>query len=562
MVPKWGLAIGMILMMTAVSKAQLSPGDLHRTHAFLDGLENCRKCHDPDRSKMSDKCLDCHQPLKARIARGAGLHARPGHDKCQKCHVEHQGRDYDLIFWEGGQEKFDHSLTGYVLEGAHAKVACRTCHQRRHIADTAKVELLGDKVDLARTFLGLGQACLSCHADEHRGQLALTCRDCHSLASWKPAPTFDHDKTHFRLTGKHIPTPCAKCHQSVVDRRSVEDTSFLRFAGLRYKLCTDCHKDVHAGRLGSDCEKCHNTSGWRTTDKANFDHNKTRYPLTGMHVKVACDKCHKPGKPLRGGRFERCTDCHSDYHKGQFAARKSRGACEECHTVSGFTPGRFTLAQHDSTDYPLRGAHMAVACNACHTRVPGDQKTGSIRYTFKSTRCLVCHADPHKPQLKKMIAANGCEFCHVVGSWDEVKFDHDKTEYPLFGKHREATCRSCHHQTTGAKIDFRTLPKTCVECHKDPHHGQFQLVATGMRKDSAKTACERCHTPKNWIAERFNHDKDASYKLEGAHSRVPCGGCHKTVSSETGKFVLYKPLDTTCKSCHEGAVTNERLKKG
>ncbi len=552
----------MVLMMAAVSKAQLSPGDLHRTHAFLDGLENCTKCHDKDRNKMSDKCLDCHQPLKDRIARGTGLHARPGHEKCQKCHVEHQGRDYDLIFWEGGPEKFDHSQSGYVLEGAHAKVACRTCHQTGHIPDSTKVSLLGDKVDLGRTFLGLGQACLSCHTDEHRGQLALTCRDCHTMAAWRPAPAFNHDKTKFRLTGAHNTAPCAKCHQTVVDHRTPEDSAFLRFAGLRFSLCTDCHKDVHVGRFGGACEKCHNTTGWRTTDKKNFDHKKTRYPLAGLHAKVPCDKCHKPGQPVRGGKFEHCTDCHADYHKGQFATRASKGACEECHSVDGFTPGRFTLAQHDSTDYPLRGAHSAVACNACHKRNGNDAREATIRFNLKSTKCLACHADPHKPQLKKLLAAGGCEFCHVESSWDKVNFDHDKTEYPLLGRHRDLACRSCHKAVKENKVDFRTLPKTCAECHKDPHHGQFLVAASGSRKDSAKANCERCHTPKSWIAERFNHNTDATYKLEGAHLRVPCGGCHKPASSETGDYVIYKPLDTACKSCHAGAVTNDGLKKG
>jgi hypothetical protein len=559
LLPRWGLTMAALVLMSTVSKAQLSPGELHRSHAFLEGLENCQKCHDPDRSKMPERCLDCHQALRSRIARGEGLHGRPGHEKCQKCHVEHQGRNYDLIYWEGGQDKFDHALTGYVLEGAHATVACRSCHQPGHIID--RDVLVALKVDLARTFLGLGQKCLDCHGDEHRGQLAATCRDCHTMAGWKPAPGFNHDKTHFRLTGAHVTTPCAKCHVTVVDHRTETDPDYLKFAGVHHELCTDCHKDIHVGRFGTDCAKCHNASEWKATDRAHFDHNRTRYPLTGMHMKVACEKCHRPGEPVRGGKFAACMDCHADYHKGQFVSRQSHGACEECHAVDGFTPGRFTMAQHDKTDYPLRGAHVAIPCNSCHQR-SGSGKSVTIRFTFKSTRCLECHQDPHKPHLKKLIADGGCESCHTDDAWDKVHFDHDKTDYPLVGRHRDLLCRACHHQADGPKVAFQTLAKTCAECHQDIHRGQFLLAVAAKGQKSTTTNCERCHTPKSWVAERFNHDTDSSYKLEGGHRRVPCNGCHKPTTTDTGPYVIYKPLDKACKSCHAGTVTQEGLNKG
>ncbi len=75
--------------------AQLSPGDLSRSHADLEGLTNCQKCHAMEQQISSEKCLDCHGLLAEQIKSGSGLHATSGHDKCQSCHAEHNGRDYE-----------------------------------------------------------------------------------------------------------------------------------------------------------------------------------------------------------------------------------------------------------------------------------------------------------------------------------------------------------------------------------------------------------------------------------------------------------------------------------
>ena len=59
---------------------------------------------------------------------------------------------------------------------------------------------------------------------------------------------------------------------------------------------------------------------------------KTRYALTGSHMRVKCDACHTQkapaGKPI-AEIGQRCLDCHGkdDVHEGQFGPR-----CEQCHT--------------------------------------------------------------------------------------------------------------------------------------------------------------------------------------------------------------------------------------
>ena len=60
-------------------------------------------------------------------------------------------------------------------------------------------------------------------------------------------------------------------------------------------------------------------SGAAPADKA-FDHNTTKFPLVGPHVKVACESCHPPAGSSRkwGGIPQDCHGCHGDRknHRG------------------------------------------------------------------------------------------------------------------------------------------------------------------------------------------------------------------------------------------------------
>ena len=48
------------------------------------------------------------------------------------------------------------------------------------------------------------------------------------------------------------------------------------------------------GPLAIPCENCHTATGWRPIRAVpEFDHNKTRYPLRGMHEKELCPICRR-----------------------------------------------------------------------------------------------------------------------------------------------------------------------------------------------------------------------------------------------------------------------------
>lgn len=542
-----------ILSLTPGAMAQLSPGKLAEPHKHIDHLDDCVKCHALGKNVSAQLCLQCHGILKKRIDQKKGLHTNKEFENCVLCHVDHQGRNYELVFWKEGKDNFEHQKTGYKLLGKHTELKCKECHQSKNI--TAKKLFVDNKKDLNRTLLGLNKKCLTCHFDEHRRQVKQSCLDCHTMKGWKPASKFNHNRARFRLTGKHVKVPCRKCHPIVRDRKNKQDPSYMKFTGIRFNTCTGCHEDIHKNKFGQNCTKCHTTRSWTNIKRNNFDHDATRYPLRGKHATLHCEQCHKPNRSITDVKFKFCTDCHSDYHRGQFIRRRRKGACEECHTVQGFTPSKFTLKMHGQTKYPLTGSHLAVPCIACHKKTVVSGKDETIKFKFHSTRCQVCHEDYHRGELKKYVSRSGCEYCHSTTDWGRITFDHEQSEFALQGRHGKIACRDCHKPAkrgfNRGRLKLIGLTKECQSCHRDNHAGQFYEQKIFAKINRKFTRCERCHTSENWRADKFIHNRDAAFKLDGEHRYVPCADCHKKTKIAGKVVVRYKPLNGECRSCHE-----------
>ncbi len=522
--------------------AQISPGDLHRSHASLEGVENCGKCHSPQGDQLPEKCLACHSPIADQRRAGTGLHARAEYAECNLCHVEHHGRDFDLIYFKGGMDSFNHTLTGYPLTGKHATLQCRECHRPDRLRDTGALKAANVAPD--RTFLGLSRACTTCHTDQHRGQLGADCASCHTDSGWRPASGFNHSLSAFPLAGRHTAVACEKCHQLLGDQARPE-SHCRQYKPVAHALCSDCHRDPHQGRLAGSCSGCHTVDGWNIVNTSGFNHNRTRFPLEGRHVSVACTKCHGDRSTSAPLQFAACRDCHRDYHVGAFSRRESKGACEECHTVQSFRPSTFRLEQHATTDYPLKGAHLAIPCDQCHLRT-SSAKNVAYTFLYESTACTVCHADPHQGSTAKFAVAEGCATCHTEDSWRDISFDHSTTTYPLDGRHSKVACIRCHKNTDiadRAPLRFAPVEKSCAACHQDFHRGQFTDAA-------GTTDCTRCHATAEWRPARFDHNRDTQFPLEGAHARVACVKCHPAVADERGQYVRYRPLERQCRFCH------------
>ncbi len=434
-------------------------------------------------------------------------------------------------------------------EDLNGTTKCASCHQFGTSTPTFKC--LTCHKEIARSLseghgyhatLGIknpnGKDCVHCHL-EHNGSDF-------TLVRWLPSlRQFDHRQTGYPLLGKHSVVACEKCHTtahiSPAARELIQHKDLSKtFFGLSAN-CVSCHEDYHKGQLGTDCQRCHNVSSWK--DAKQFDHSKTRYPLTGMHVQVTCEKCHKPdvaGGPARfkDMQFASCTACHTDPHHGSF-----RQTCEQCHTTAGWKKllPAFSF-DHSKTKYPLLGKHAAVNCVACHAG--GDFKKAQA---FEN--CLDCHKpDPHGGQFSARPKKGECAECHTVEGWKPSLFgvvQHASSKYPLEGKHATVECAKCHIPM-GKETAYKLKFASCTDCHKDAHGGQFTEAPYRNR-------CESCHTVADFHRSSYTIAKhrETKFPLTGAHAAVPCVDCHKTgAAGRNDKILPFHFEDRTCTACH------------
>ncbi|MCC6249106.1 MAG: cytochrome C [Rubrivivax sp.] len=366
--------------------------------------------------------------------------------------------------------------------------------------------------------LRAGAACRSCHTD-HRGRNARIVQ--------LDRATFDHAATDWPLRGRHAKAECAACHRPGRKWREA-DTD-----------CRTCHHkdDVHRGGLGTACADCHGEDTWKN---AKFDHGKTRFALAGEHAAARCDACHRDGRFKDTPRA--CTTCHRDddrrAHAGRFGER-----CESCHDARAWKPAAFA---HDAvTRFALRGRHRQARCADCH----GAPAAGSAAGAFALGRdkpgsaCIDCHRkdDRHEGRL-----GADCGACHTEARWQERgRFDHDRTDFALRGRHRDARCESCHRSAPpglppGAPPP--RLPRDCVGCHRgeDRHEGTLGVD------------CAACHGERDWkSAPKFDHAK-TRFPLRDAHAApgLACKSCHADARRLRGTA-------TDCVACHRANDRHE-----
>jgi hypothetical protein len=455
----------------------ISPGKLSAPHAELEGLRNCTECHQlRQRGIAPDRCLACHQPLADRIAAATGLHRGEEYQACATCHLDHRGREAELVAWE--PDTLDHRSVGFGLEEAHAFLGCRDCHRSPLVRDVAVRTWKGRYGSLGRTFLGLDATCVGCHGndDPHDGAFEdQACSDCHDQTDWESASaTFDHDRTRYPLTGRHRSVTCNECHSGPIG---------AGFAGLAFGNCTDCHDDPHAGAMAAACETCHTTADWnrvsRDAVEARFDHEAV-YPLDGAHGIADCLACHAPqaradstirityrgesGVAYPAPVADQCASCHVDLHRGELGTPPDGARCADCHGQASWYPSTFGISRHaNETAFALAGAHLATPCVGCH-----GAPLGAGQFVTDGSSCGACHAEsqPHGEQF----AGRDCIECHGDETFRIDAFDHESTRYPLRGAHVAVPCGSCHQpftNTTGVRIvRYRPIAfSRCGDCH-------------------------------------------------------------------------------------------------
>jgi hypothetical protein len=393
---------------------------------------------------------------------------------------------------------------------------------------------------------------------------------------------------------------CLACHREIEWLRMQGRGLHARGGGRG--TCSSCHPD-HAGR---DFQLIQ----WPSGSPERFDHEGgAGYALEQSHATLKCASCHRgelrvsqaatlsKRKSNAGwvGLERDCASCHTDPHRGSL-----EGACTSCHDIDQWKDApRFN---HAESRYPLTGKHASVACAKCHLAPrlrPTANASGQLVAVLRPVAfsdCSSCHSDPHRGQMKV-----ACSRCHETSSFktiDRKAFDHDRTRYPLRGRHAAVPCASCHsgpantsmkpafgscaschadpHRTTAALMgkaqdcaschrvegfkpasltDEQHRKGTCAVCHADAHGGQLSA-----RND--RGACGSCHDVGAWRPSTFVAAAHATLRvpLDGAHARVTCAACHGAerrglrplpagAAGGTARVALHPP-ETTCGQCH------------
>lgn len=211
-----------------------------------------------------------------------------------------------------GGRVFDHSQTGFGLEGSHAFVPCQSCH-------------------IDGQFAGTPRNCISCHSLSGRinatpkpiDHIPTTdqCDACHSPTLWPDIARVDHmqvigpcimchnNQQVYGQHPNHIPTSnhCSDCHSEL---------SWLpvNFNHDGLTNCVGCHNNVQAQGQPADhilslntCDSCHtNTVAW--TPVPSVDHDAVIGTCSSCHNNVVVSG--QPPDHIPTGALE-CTTCHS-----------------------------------------------------------------------------------------------------------------------------------------------------------------------------------------------------------------------------------------------------------
>ncbi len=245
-------------------------GDLHKDKLSMA----CVSCHKKDDAKAhkgayGPKCETCHtakswkdiifdhgrqtkfpllgkhEPLKCNACHKGDLHKDKLKMDCYSCHKKddkHKGQEgtkcescHNASSWK--KADFDHRMSRFALTGKHLLVECKNCHRTDAFKDA--------KSD-----------CWSCHEnkDVHKRRLGTDCSRCHNTRDWRDWD-FDHDRTNFKLEGKHKNIQCVECHKIPVASKITLGAT-----------CASCHDkdDKHDGAYGDHCERCHTGLSWKT----------------------------------------------------------------------------------------------------------------------------------------------------------------------------------------------------------------------------------------------------------------------------------------------------------
>ena len=466
---------------------------LEGQHIFAD----CKACHTSlIFAEAKTNCVDCH----------TDMHNTTVGPDCARCH--------DAQSWLVTNITEIHQQSRFPLLGAHNTADCAACHTSPSLLE----------------FQPLGVECIDCHRQDYQATtnpnhvqagLSTNCFDCHRVDAFEwTSSGFNHD--FFPLNKGHAITDCAACHTTGVFEPVSTD-------------CYSCHQQdfvsatnpSHQNQgFSTSCTECHTTEpNWKP---AKFDiHDNFYFPIySGEHRGEweSCTDCHK--QPENYSVFS-CVDCH-EHNKNEMdnKHREINGysynsmACFACHPL-GKEEGAFN---HNTTNFPLKGAHIQADCLSCHTEI----------FSGTSTDCRSCHTNNYNQAVNPNHLTAGisteCSGCHTEEDWKPSQFDHTVTTgFALTNGHSGRQCADCHlGNTTSASQE-------CISCHQQNYNEAKNHLAQNFPFD-----CLQCHNTSNWEEATFDHNA-TSFALTGAHVATECSACHT---------LGYAGTSSQCSACH------------
>jgi hypothetical protein len=527
----------------------------HSTTGFLltNGHANvaCALCHINNNYSLTIAPTDCGNSqchLTTWQQTNNPVHSTSGAAfaaaNCSTCHT--------TTGWDAAS--FNHSVTGFTLTGTHMSptpTPCAACHvSNNYTLNSADCYGCHQAAFISTTTIG---GAVPNHVTAGFPTTASACATCHPITTWS-AGVFNHASTGFPLTNSHATVACNLCHIGNNYSLSIAPTDCgnsgchlnTNYGGGWQGTTTPQHSAAGPLFAVANCSNCHTTVTFTT---ATFDHTTTGWALTGMHISptpTPCASCHVSNNFTLNSTA--CYGCHLAAWQstttlgGSVPNHITAGFptdCSICHSTANWTTSTFN---HNTTTFPLTGAHTTVACALCHVN-------GNYSGTLP-TDCYSCHI----AQWQSTTTLGGsvpnhitsgypttCASCHTTTSWLGAVFNHNTTGFPLTGAHITVACNLCH---TSSAVP----PTDCYSCHTAqwqstatmggtvPNHLAADASAAGI----TTTACATCHTTTNWLGATFTH---SWWNINHGNSGGVCATCHTSPSTT---YTLFTCSNSSC----------------
>ena len=385
---------------------------------------------------------------RGRACTAGSTRGRP----CEACHVEHLGAP--LMRWPGGSAQQarsradrlaaerraqDHAVQQVPQQGQRAGQRRRTSGCRRRARRATRIRTTAASARCAPTA-----------TTRRRGRTSSrkACRA--STTTWRASSCAARTRR----------VACAKCHFDPP-----------KYTGLKFALCGDCHKDPHAGRLGTACTDCHEDTQVEAGDvqARGGEASGHRASPTATRPSRAGRATTRATSPRpRGG--PRASSCHRSVHKAPFGR-----ACGELprHRSSGWAcRARSASPRTRRPQYPLTGKHEERRLREL------PQAEHPARRAVPEARLRALRRLP-RGQAQRRVRQHGRRRVQAVphdGGVPPHALRRRAARVDALPARRQARRRrrapSCH-TTPRPLLDLHVAKQACADCHANPHGDQF-----------------------------------------------------------------------------------------